>query len=108
MPKEQSTIKDTKLRDKLYEKDIEIWSKRESLYRQNKSSMFSIVSGQCSEAMKAKLESEADNETISTKSDVINLLKLIRNVAFAYESKRCSFLPVHTAIKSMYGNYQKT
>ena len=108
MPTERASIKDTKLREKLYEKDIKIWSKQESLYRQNKSSMFSIVLGQCSEAMRAKLESETDYKAISTSIDVIKLLKLIRNVAFAYESKRYPFLAVHTAIKTLYNNYQKT
>ena len=108
MAKEQVTIKDNKLREKLYKKDIKIWSKRESLYRQNKSSMFSIVLGQCSEAMKVKLESETDYKKISSKSDVIKLLKMIRNVAFAFESKRYPLLAVHTEIKGLYGNYQKS
>ena len=46
LPIERPMILNDKLRAKLYEKDIEIWSKRESLYRQKKSSMYSVALGQ--------------------------------------------------------------
>ena len=35
----------------LLSKDLDIYMKRESIYRQNKTQMFSVVIGQCSEAM---------------------------------------------------------
>ena len=98
MPTERTSITNDRLREKLFEKDIETWAKRESIYRQNKASLYSIVLGQCTEAMKAKLESDSGYETISGDSDVIELLKLIRSIAFAYESKRYPYLAVFTGI----------
>ena len=107
MPTVRANITDTTLQGKLYDKCIKIWSKRESLYRQNKAAMFSIVLGQCTEAMKSNLESESTYETIANNSDVIELLKLIRNVEFSYDSKRYPYLAMYTAMKGVYGNYQK-
>ena len=106
IPTERS-ITDTTLKAKLYEKDIEIWSKRESLYRQNKSSLYSVALGQCSEGMRAKLEADSTFEGINTGSDLIELLKLIRKVSFAYESKKYPYLAAYNSIRSLYGNYQK-
>ena len=108
MPSERTSITEVKIREKLFEKDIENWAKRESVYRQNKASLYSIVLGQCSEAMRSKLESDSTYDGISGSSDVIELLKLIRNIAFAYESKRYPYLAVFTGIKSLYGNYQRS
>ena len=71
MPDERLGITDLTLKAKLYEKDIEVWSKRESLYRQNKSSMYSIALGQCLEAMKVKLEASTQFELINDDSDLI-------------------------------------
>ena len=107
MPIERVAITQDKLRVKLYKKYFEIWSKRESLYRQNKSLSFLVVLGQCSEAMKAKLEAESSFEAVSNNSNVIKLLKLIRNIYFAYKSKRYPYLAVYTAIKAIYGNFQR-
>ena len=106
MPTERSSITVDWIREKIFEKDIEIWSKRESTYRQNKSSMFSVVLGQCSEAMRAKLESETSFKNILNDSDVIKLLELIRNIAFAYKSKRYPYLAVYTSVKTLYSYYQ--
>ena len=107
MPTERTSITDIKIRENIFEKYIEIWSKRELIYRQNKSSMFSVVLGQSLEAMRSKLESESTFETISNKSNVIKLLELIHNIVFAYESKRYPYLAVYTAMKTLYGNYQR-
>ena len=107
MSAERLGITDSTLKAKLYEKYIEIWLKRELLYRQNKSSMYSIALGQCSEAMKAKLEASTQFEPINDDSDLIRLLKLIRDVSFAYEYKQYPYLSVYNGVRSLYSNYQK-
>lgn len=75
---------------------------------QNKSSMFSILLGQCSKAMKSKLESKGIYDKISESSKLIGLLELIRNVAFSYKSKQYPYLAVYSAIKRIYGNFQRS
>ena len=71
MPTERLGITDATLKAKLYEKDIETWSKRELLYCQNKSSLYSIALGQCSEAMKSKLEASTQFKSINDDSYLI-------------------------------------
>ena len=67
----------------------------------------SVALGQCSEAMKAKLESEDTFESKSNNGDVIALLKLIRSIAFDYESKRYPFLAVYNSVRVFYSYFQK-
>ena len=64
MPTKRTNITITTLKAKLYKNDIEIWSKRESLYRQNKAAMYSVVLGQCTEAIKAKIEADTQYKSI--------------------------------------------
>ena len=47
-----------------------------------KTQMYAVVIGQCSDAMKAKLEANNKFETIKNNRDVIGLLNLIRTVAY--------------------------
>ena len=50
--------------------------------------MYAIVFGQCTESMRAKIEGDPKFETIKDKSNVIALLKLIRDIAFDIESDK--------------------
>ena len=107
LPTRQTGITDTTIANALLSKDLDMFVKRESTYRQNKVAMLSVALGQCSEAMKAKLESENMYDKISNDGDVIALLKLIRSIAFDYESKQYPHLAVYNSMRSFYGFYQK-
>lgn len=106
LPTKQTRI-DSAIADILLSKDLDIFVKRKSTYRQNKASMTAVALSQCSEAMKAKLESEDKFEQISNKGNVIALLKMIRSIAFDFESKRYPFLAVYSSMQSFYMFYQK-
>lgn len=69
--------------------------------------MLSVVIGQCTEAMKSRLESDNSYVTISKNSDIIKLLKLIRNSTYKYESQRYTFAAIHTSMKSFYHLFQR-
>ena len=61
IPQERNTG-NTKIDEMLFSKDFDNFIKRETSYRQNKAMMYSIVIGQCSKAMKAKLEGDSSFE----------------------------------------------
>ena len=71
-----------------------------------KSSMYLVALGQCSKAMKAKLESNSQFESINEDNDLIHLLNLIQDVSYAYKSKQYPYLSVYNGVRSMYSNYQ--
>ena len=91
---------DPALDDLLLKNEVDIFVKRKSTYRQNQATMFSVVLGQCTEALKAKLEADNNYETISQSRDVIKLLLLIREIAFNYESDKYPYLAVHSSMKT--------
>ena len=47
---------DTAAVEIIYKTELDGYIKRESIYRQNKASMYAVVFGQCSEPMRAKIE----------------------------------------------------
>ena len=81
--------------------EMQIYIKRKSMYRQNRETIYSVVLGQSADAMKAKLESEASFKKISQDRDLVGLLKLMRDIAFNYESDRYPFLAVYLALNSI-------
>ena len=88
-------------------KDLDIYVKRVDVYNQNKAEMYSTVIGPCTDALRAKLEADANYTTYNTNGDVVNLLNLIRTLAYDYESQRNPFLALHSSLKSFYGHSQK-
>ena len=61
-------------------KEIYAYVKQIQQYRQNKAKIYSVDLGQCTEAMKNRLEGEETYEDIDVKSDVICLLLLIKSI----------------------------
>ena len=56
-PKKQNTG-DSDVDSILLKEEMQLHVKRKSAYRQNQATMFAVVLGQCTDAMKAKLEAE--------------------------------------------------
>ena len=87
--------------------DINAFIKREATYESNKATIVSVVIGQCSDALKAKLESKTNYDAIHNQQDVILLLKMLQSIAYDCESQKYPFLALHASLKRYYGQYQK-
>ena len=98
---------DPAIDDLLLKNEVDIFIKRKFTYRQNQATMFSVVLGQCTEALKAKLEADNKFESISQSRDVIKLLLLIREIAFNYESDKYPYLAFHSSMKTFYEQFHK-
>ena len=68
----------------LHGKEIDAYVKRSQQYLQNKAKIYSLALGQCTEAMKNRLEGEETYEDIYGEYDVICLLLLIKSIAYSY------------------------
>ena len=87
-------------------KENDAYVRRSQQYLQNKAKIYSVALGQCTEAMKNRLEGEENYEDINVESDVIRLLLLIKSIAYSYESKSYPVLAIHMALKIFYASHQ--
>ena len=91
----------------IFTREIDTYVKRVDEYRRNKSTMYSIILGQCTEPLITKLEAMDEYDDINNASDAIRLLQAIRQIAFEYESQKYPFIAMHLALKQYYKAYQK-
>ena len=89
------------------EKKIDAFVKWEVIYEQNRETMYSVILGQNTDAMRAKLESLDDYERVADELDAIELLKLIHSIAFNFQSQKYEALSVHEAICHFYTQRQE-
>ena len=91
----------------IFSSEIDTYVKRTDEYCRNKSTMYSIILGQCTEPLITKLEAMDEYEDINSASDAIRLLQAIRQIAFEYESQKYPFIAMYLALKQYYMAYQK-
>jgi hypothetical protein len=63
-----------------YGLQIKDWYNKHNARNESLSKTFTIIHGQCNRAMKAKIEEDANWETIDTSCDPIGLLKIIKAI----------------------------
>ena len=71
-----------------WEKKIDGIIKREDILESNMKMLFSLVWGQCSDSVRAKMEAQTNFTTISTTSDSLALLKLLKQDAYNFQSQK--------------------
>jgi hypothetical protein len=64
------------------------WQYKDNSLNESLNKTFTIIHGQCNRAMKAKIEEDANWETIDKNCDPIGLLKIIKAIAHNNESQR--------------------
>jgi hypothetical protein len=68
--------------------------------------VFTLILGQCTDSMRAKLEGEDDYKTISRDIDTIALLKMIKNTVCKFQSQRHPALSLHHGKRQYYMTIQ--
>jgi phage pi2 protein 07 len=97
----------SKSEQRMWEKKIDEFVKRESIYNENMKSAYSVVWGQCTDALRAKLEANDNHATIALEGDAIGLLKNIRDAAFNFQSEKYKSHALQEAKRQFYQIYQK-
>eukprot|EP00957_Ditylum_brightwellii_P201765 15327139-Ditylum_brightwellii.AAC.1 len=69
--------------------------------------MFNVVIGQCTELMMSKLESETKWTVIEEKHSVVELLQMIKDIAYKYKTQSYPFKVVHNVMQGFYLLYQQ-
>jgi hypothetical protein len=86
---------------KLWEKRVDIALKKEQQLEDNIENLFSVVLGQCTPTMKAKLEGRADFDAMKTSFDVVVLFKAIRETTYKFEAHRNPYLSMFNTKSQM-------
>ena len=82
---------------RMWEKRIDELVKKETVLEENLKTAFSLIYGQCSDELRAKLESREDHAQVEAMSDSLGLLRNIRTVMFQFQSQCYTPLALHEA-----------
>jgi hypothetical protein len=80
-----------------WENEVDDWFSRTKLIKQHLKTLYSVTWGQCSEAMKAKLQTHDDFPANDLLADCAWLLKEIKAITFQFEGQRYLFLSLDDA-----------
>ena len=78
----------TKSETRIWEKRIDEYVKRDEAYKQNMKTLYAVIWGQCTEALRAKLQAKDTHKDIAMNGDSIELLKNIKDTAFNFQSQK--------------------
>ena len=73
---------------RVFEKQLDQWVKDVSKYKEDKGKVFYVIKGQCTLAMRNKLESLSEYKSLDDNDDVIGLLKAIKDLTYSTTSAK--------------------
>jgi len=87
---------------RIWEKTVDEHVKQSSKLRENMKTLYSLIWGQCTDIMRQKVEAHETFACVSSTGDGLGLLRLIKGVAFQFQSQK--YLPhaLHEALKRYY------
>jgi len=87
---------------KIWEEEVKEFVKTKIKLKENVKKLYSLVWGQCSEAMRAKLESVDGHHELSENGDGIGLLKQIKNIVYNFQDQKYMPLALYEANRRLY------
>ena len=85
---------------------IDEYRKQKAAYQENKGKIYSVIIGQSTDAMIAKLKGDSNFDLIEHNSDMLGLLGMIKKLAFKVETQQYLFQSLHNALRRFYTTYQ--
>jgi hypothetical protein len=90
----------------MYLKKIDDYIEKETITKENLKTAYSLIWGKCSDPMRQKLESTDSFQLTASQGDAIELLKMIKNITYNYQSQKYTPQAIHNAKKRFYQCYQ--
>lgn len=106
MPLDIDELNCTKTEKCIWEKQVDQYVKRLDQLEENIRTLYSLIWGQCSEVMQAKLEAMPEYAVASNDNDGVELLKLVKTISFNFQSQKYLHQAVHEAKRRFYTQYQ--
>ena len=92
----------TRTQVRIWEKDVDEFVKRKNYFNENAKTAYSLVWGQCTDAMRAKLEARNDHVTVAANGDVLGLLQNIKDATFNFQNQKYKPHALHEAKRRFY------
>lgn len=73
---------------RIWEKEVDAYVRQKEVYASNKVALYSVVWGQCSEAMQTKVKTDPTYTSFHETSDSLLLIKTIKGIAYRFETKK--------------------
>jgi len=96
----------TNLRQKIFDKEIDIYVKRLDAYHLNTRILYNVIWSQCSEPMRSKLKLSDSFDDIESNRNALALLKEVQRVSSNFSTQRYVCLALYDAIQSFYRVHQ--
>ena len=92
----------SKTMERIWEKTVDEFVKRSTHLEENMKTLYSLVWGQCTDIMRQKLDAHESFAEVSSMGDGIRILRLVKGIAFQFQSQK--YLPhaLHEALKRYY------
>ena len=87
---------------KIFDKEIDAYIKRKGILADNMQKAYSLILGQYTDLLQSKLKQQATWTTVSTSQDVIELLKLVKSIAFWFEDQKFLLLALYRSKLQLY------
>jgi hypothetical protein len=91
---------------RIWEKEVDKYVDRCEYYKQNKSTLYTVIWAQCSLPMQAKLKSLPEYNPIHRNDDCLGLINSIRAVSMKFESHDYLYKAMYAATKKFF-NYRQ-
>jgi hypothetical protein len=91
---------------RIWERRVDEYAKRENKLAANCDTVFSLILGQCSEYMRAKLEGLDSYEKMKGGFDTIALIKAIKGLTYQFDGQKYHSMALHQAKNRFYNLYQ--
>jgi len=92
----------TRTQVRIWEKNIDEFVKRKNYFNENAKTAYSLVWGQCTDAMRAQLETRNNHVTVATNEDVLGLLQNIKDATFNFQNQKYKPHALHEAKRRFY------
>jgi hypothetical protein len=79
----------------VWEKEVDEWAKRKMYLKQNLKTLYSLVLGQCTDVVLAKLEASNTYTKMLEEADLMKLLKEIRALVYNFQSQKYAPQALH-------------
>ena len=86
----------------IWQKKCDQWHRREEVFISNVQQAYSLIIGQCTEAMKDRLQALPTFENIEQMSDAISLLREIKTISFDFQAQKYTHLALCESMKRFY------
>lgn len=87
----------TRMRIKIWGKEIALHIHRKEAYKCNKCALYSLMWGQCSKGVQAKVKATSKYKSMAAQDNSLWLLKMIKAISFKFETQENICMALHNA-----------